>query len=100
MGNRFHLFSWNESLINKTNSAMATAHFDPGLKIYNVCSTSLYLGDKVLLCMVPVGCLSQQDSYTCWESLMRFKDRSRVKSSEKKYQLYFITAHNQIVWEE
>lgn len=65
MGNRFHLFSWNESLINKTNSAMATAHFDPGLKIYNVCSTSLYLGDKVLLCMVPVGCLSQQDSYTC-----------------------------------
>lgn len=66
MRNHFHLFSWNESLIIKTNSALATAHFDPGLKIYNVVfSTSLCLGDRVLLCMVPVGCLAQQDSHTC-----------------------------------
>lgn len=66
MRNHFHLFSWNESLINKTNSALVTAHFDPGLKRYNVvCSTSLYLGDRVLLCMVPVGCLAQRDSHDC-----------------------------------
>lgn len=48
MRNHFLLFSWNESLINQTNSALATAHFDPGLEIYNVVhSTSLKLGDRV-----------------------------------------------------
>lgn len=62
----FLLFSWNESLINQTNSALATVHFDPGLEIYNIVwSRSLKLGDKVLLCMIPVGCPSQQDSHTC-----------------------------------
>jgi len=62
----FLLFSWNESLINQTNSALATAHFDPGLEIYNaVCSTPLKLGDRILLFMIPVGCLTQWDSHTC-----------------------------------
>lgn len=56
MRNSFLLFSWNESLINQTNSALATAHFDPGLERYNVvCSTSLKLGDKSFVMYDPSG---------------------------------------------
>lgn len=42
MRNRAHLFSWNESLISKTNCALATAHFDPGLRKCIMCAAHHY----------------------------------------------------------
>lgn len=50
MRNCFLSFFWNESLINQTNSALSTAHFDPGLEKYDVvCGTSLKLGDSFVM---------------------------------------------------